>query len=113
MLTLNWIKCADNKWCPLLHVNLTAISEEVCGVYIIWSPQQVVRVGQGTIAERLSFQRQNTDVLAYAQQGLFVTWAEVPQSQLDGVELYLSQVFYPETGDRWPNTIPITVNLPE
>lgn len=114
MLTLEWIRCTGHKWCPLEQLNLTSLGE-VCGVYVIWhggNNAKTVRVGQGAIAERLGFQLKNPDVMKYSNLGLFVTWAKVPESQLDGVELYLSGVLSPLTGDRWPDAIPIPVNSP-
>lgn len=43
---------------------------------------------------------------------LYVTWAEVPQAYLDGVERFLAYYYQPLEGDRFPDAVPIAVNLP-
>jgi hypothetical protein len=85
------------------------------GVYIIWhggSNPKTVRVGQGNIRERLEAHRTDPDVQAYARLGLYVTWASVPEDSRDGVEAYLAQRLGPILGKRFPDTAPISVNLP-
>jgi hypothetical protein len=123
MKQLHWNKCTSvngDGWCGFNTLNLAhnlahPHLDDVRGVYIVWhgGPQpRVVRVGQGDIRERLTFQRANADVQAYSQNGLFVTWASVPVAEYDGVERYLSDLMKPLTGDRWPDVLPIPVNSP-
>jgi hypothetical protein len=113
---LSWIKCTGGGWCSLLSVNLNdAHFDNLAGVYIIWHGGQnpwTVRVGQGTIRERLSAHRQDRDVLGYRNLGLNVTWASVSAPNRDGVERYLSEKLQPKVGDRFPEVLPVPVNLP-
>ena len=86
------------------------------GVYIIWhggNPGQVVRVGQGDIADRLGAHRNDSEILAYAKRGILrVTWAAVSAAQRDGVETYLADQWPPLVGDAFPRATPIAVNSP-
>ena len=114
MLTINWIKNTLNGWLPLEMVELAAVTD--FGVYVIWhggNPSRVVRVGQGDIADRVGAHKKDQQVLAYKQFGtLYVTWANVPVFQRDGVERYLAYTWKPLIGDRFPNVTPIAVNSP-
>ena len=115
MLNLSWIKCdEDHQWCPLESVNLSNVTAE--GVYIIWhdgNPSQVMRIGQGDVAERLEEHRNNPEILAYRKMGtLRVTWAAVSAVQRDGVERYLADQWPPLVGDVFPAVQPIAVNSP-
>jgi hypothetical protein len=114
MLALQWIKSRADTWLNLQTMDLSTIGDTF-GVYVIWhggNPSQVVRVGQGDIADRLSSHRGDRDVCAYAQHTLFVTWASVPAHQVDGVERHLADRWSPLVGDAWPNCTPIAVNSP-
>lgn len=113
-LQLKWIKCGDDgHWCSLEQLNLDMKTE---GVYIIWhegNPGQIVRVGQGDVAERLEEHRNNLEILAYRETGtLRVTWAAVSAAQRDGVERYLADQWPPLVGDVFPDAAPIAVNSP-
>ncbi len=115
-MTLSWIKCTGNKWCPLDTVDLDHPHfEGLEGVYIIWhgGPKAAtVRVGQGVIRDRLRAHRSDTAIQAFSEQGLYVTWAAVGAGDRDGVETYLASRLNPLVGDRFPLRIPIEVNLP-
>ena len=115
-MNVHWNKCQDNVWCNLLTVDLEHEHfNNMEGVYIIWhdgTEPAYVRVGQGVIRERLATHRQDQDVLAYKQYGLYVTWAQVAASHRDGVERYLAETLRPKIGSRFPEAIPIAVNLP-
>jgi len=85
------------------------------GVYVIWHGGQTpktVRVGQGVIKDRLSAHRQDNQIKAYSQHGLFVTWASVPAAERGGVEAYLAAQLNPLVGERFPDVRQIAVNLP-
>lgn len=115
MLNLQWIQCIGNAWCNLLTLNLESIGN-VSGVYLIWYGGQQghwVRVGSGDIKQRLSDHRNNPQILAYKSHGLLVSWASVPANQQEGVEAYLAEKCNPLVGERFPNRIPIPVNLPQ
>jgi hypothetical protein len=114
-MNVRWVKCGDDgHWCSLQHLNLGNIT--TFGVYIIWhegNPARVVRIGQGDIADRLGCHRRDSDILAYAQFGtLRVTWAAVPEAQVDGVERYLADAWQPLVGDAFPDCRSIEVNSP-
>lgn len=114
MVELTWIKCQGDVWCALERVDLSKIS--TTGVYMIWhsgDPAQVVRVGQGDIADRLAAHRDDPKILHYNKFGeLFVTWASARAEQLDGIERYLAETWSPLVGDVFPDVEPIAVNSP-
>jgi len=115
-MQLTWIKCEGGVWCPFQAVDLNSPHfNNLQGVYIIWHGGQnpaTVRVGQGVIKERMQAHRNDPAILGYAQYGLFVTWAAVAPPFRDGIERYLAETFNPKVGEAFPQTIPVTVNLP-
>ena len=115
-MNVNWTKCQDNKWCPLLTLNLdNPHFTHLSGVYVIWhgGPNpSTVYVGKGHIAERIRSHRDCDDILKFSYLGLFVTWAQVPPAQQDGVERYLADYLKPKVGDIHPHATPIPVNFP-
>jgi hypothetical protein len=85
------------------------------GVYVIWHGGQspaTIRMGQGVIRDRLQAHRNDSGVQAYAHLRLYVTWASVLARDRDGVEAYLAQQLQPLIGERFPQRLPIPVNLP-
>jgi hypothetical protein len=93
--TVNWVQCEGNVWCKLNTVDLQhSHFDGLEGVYIIWhggDNAATVRVGQGVIRDRLAAHRNDSDVQAYANLTLYVTWAAVATSDRDGVEAFLAQ----------------------
>jgi len=116
MISLNWVKNAQNQWLQFEALNLSTVPTSASGVYIIWhagNPGKTVKVGQGNIYDRLCAHRNDPYIMAYRSQGtLHVTWAIVPAAQLDGVERYLGNYYKPLVGDRFPDALPLAVNLP-
>lgn len=114
MPTVQWIKSQSKTWLKLHSVNLESVTAR--GVYVIWhagEPSRTVRVGQGDIASRLNAHRRDQEISRYARFGeLYVTWATVPESQMDGVERYLAETLAPQVGDAFPDCLPIAVNGP-
>lgn len=114
MAVVEWIKSRADTYLKLQTFDLSSASG--VGVYIIWhagNPARVVKVGQGDIVERLGCHRRDRSILAYAAKGtLYVTWAIVPASQLDGIERYLGDYLKPLIGDRFPIARAIPVNSP-
>lgn len=111
MLTLSWVKCTGGVWCGFDTVDLSKV--KTTGVYVIWqggSATPWVRVGQGDIAARLTAHRNDPAITKY--KPLYVTWAAVQQSQLNGVERYLYERCSPKVGERTPTDPAIAVNLP-
>jgi hypothetical protein len=112
-MQLSWIKCGTADWCPFETVNLAGLN--AYGVYVIWHAgvqPWTVRVGQGSIAERLIAHRADALITAHRGHGLYVTWASVPAAHVNGVENYLANQLQPKVGERFPNVVPISVNLP-
>ena len=113
MLTVYWNKCEGDTYWPLERLNLENVKAE--GVYVIWHSgtlPRTVKIGQGIVAERLKAHRFDSEVLAYKNSGLYVTWAAVSEAQRDGVEKYLSDWLHPLVGDAFPDVLPIAVNSP-
>ena len=115
-MIVNWNKCQGDVWCPLNTVNLEhSHFDNKWGVYIIWhagSNAATVRVGQGFIRDRLRAHRIDPEIQRYKDLTLYVTWASVAEVQRDGVERYLAEVLNPKIGTRFPDVLPIEVNLP-
>lgn len=112
-LELVWIKYANGQWCGLEDLNMADTHfDNLKGVYIIWSNSSgnVIRIGSGVIKDRISDHRNNADILEHSD--LYVTWAKVNANQMQNVEKYLSEVLFPEVGERFPDKTPIEVNLP-
>lgn len=114
LMDVEWVKCQNDRWCHLERVNVNAV--ETVGVYLIWhggETSRVVRVGQGEIAERLRWHREDPQILAYNQYGaLYVTWASVPADKRDGIECYLTETWTPLISKAFPMIFPISVNSP-
>lgn len=84
------------------------------GVYIIWqanAPHFAVRVGQGVICQRFSTHRIDQAILQHRNPSLMASWANVEERFRDGVERYLAERLRPLVGERFPDCLPITVNL--
>jgi hypothetical protein len=113
MIHLRWAK-ANAGWLPLALPWPSAI--DAVGVYVIWhegNPSRVVYIGGGRVGDRLRFHQNDAEVLAYGRFGtLRVTWAAVPESQIEGVERYLLEYWKPLAGGRQLKVLPIAVNSP-
>lgn len=110
-LQLAWQNCT-NGYCSLFNVDLAHNHfDSMEGVYIIWQANgPVIRVGQGTIRDRLAAHRQDAAIAAY--QNLYSSWAPVAPTYRDRVERYLANVLRPLVGDAFPNALPLAVTLP-
>ena len=113
-LSLGWVKSRAETWLEFETFELSSVASS--GVYMIWhagNPSRVVYVGQGDVKARLGVHRANSEICGYRQFGaLYVTWAEVPANQRDGVERYLADQWKPLVGDAHPVAFPIAVNSP-
>ena len=112
---LHWVKYQSGRWCGLDDLDLSLIDTESSGVYIIWHGGQrprTVRVGQGNFRDRFSAHRNDSSVTQYRREGpLYVTWAEVHESNRDGVEFYLYSSLRPLVGTvSWAPRL--SANLP-
>jgi hypothetical protein len=120
VLQLSWqVEAMSGNWISLDTFNFSTIA--TFGVYIIWhgkwitslTPARTIRVGQGNIWQRLPEHHSDPAVTWYRQFGpLAVTWATVSPLLVDGVERFLASRLNPLIGDRFPNAVPIAVNLP-
>lgn len=115
-LEVEWVRYQGNLWHNFLNLNLRDLYyEHTEGVYIIWHgghEPTVVTVGQGVIGDRLVAHRLDPHILHYHRHGLFVTWAQLPADQRNGVVKYLVQVLTPRNECAVPNCEQIGVNLP-
>ena len=108
------------SWHELNAVDLSAnCSNKARGVYLIWRGEEslsqavVIYVGQGNIRERLSEHRRDPEIQKHGSiSTLFVTWAEVSNDNLDGVEEFLAQIYRPRVGQHYGSVPHITVNWP-
>ncbi len=118
IMNLFWMRCENNAWCSLHHVDLSHnYYNNLEGIYIIWywdsfGNPVTVRVGQGNIRERLTAHRSDPQIQAYAHLNLLVTWTDTLSYLRDGVEAYLGKVLKPRVGSLFPNAKPIPVTLP-
>lgn len=123
-LQLSWAQrktahpITGSRWYSLRWLKTSSLGE-IRGVYIIWkakagSDGRAVYVGQGDIANRLSAHQSRSDIKAHQSGGhrLFVTWAKVSESQMDGVERYLANTLKPLIGEKHPDVESIRVTLP-
>jgi len=121
MVTLNWVTNGGrpSDW---LYLNNLDLEHEAAtfAVYVIWhgawntqTAARTVRVGQGLVKSRLTAHLGDPAIRYYERFGpLLVTWAGVTVAQADGVENYLANRLNPLVGERFPNVLPIAVNLP-
>ena len=112
-MKVEWIQCNGDKWCNFLGLNLENDHfKGLSGVYVIWSTtdNKAVRVGSGIIKDRIAEHRKNQEITKY--KNLKVTWAKVPKESMEGVEKYLADQYNPKVGERFPDRVPIKVNLP-
>lgn len=121
MIYLNWatVNGLPNAWYFLENAILE--SYRTYGVYIVWHGSndtaiivpRTVRIGQGNVQDRLRAHSLDPTITSYARFGsLMATWAAVSPAQVDGVENYLADRLNPLIGERFPNALPIVVNLP-
>lgn len=113
-IDMRWHRCEGGRWCRLDELQLAPLSR-VFGVYAIWHgsvPPQYVRVGQGLVGSCLAECRADPEVAKYSPLVLYATWAAVIPAHADGVEAYLALQCNPLVGERFPDRVPIGVNLP-
>lgn len=117
-LDVNWHKCEKGRWCDLRDVNFRdPFYENAKGVYIIWYENEAyiktVKVGSGILKNEIESSRKDPHVQAYrARRTLKVTWVELPDDEIKGVERYLETTLKPLTGGSYAHSNPIKVNLP-
>ncbi len=117
MVRLFWTKCQGEIWCQLHGVNLDHPHfQGMAGVVVIWhggSNPRTVYVGTGAVAAVIVSARQNPAINMYRANGLFVTWAAVPNTQQMGIAAFLVDRIQPLVATAQVNWMPrIEVNLP-
>ena len=114
MMALSWTRAADGGWCELDKVDLAANAGT--GVYVIWhggTKPRTIRVGYGPLAGRLSAHRSETGLLRYRQFGpLYVSWAAVPETSMQGVAKFVGSRLRPTFEDRLALAVAIPASLP-
>jgi hypothetical protein len=113
---VEWSKGERGSWCKLGEIELDHESfVGMEGVYVIWHDPGnpvVLRVGEGSIRNRLTRERSDQRLSAYGLDGPFVTWATVNAIHRAGVARYLANTLKPALGDRYAAGSQIEVNLP-
>jgi hypothetical protein len=114
MVNLNWTRAHGGAWCQLDKVELSGV--QTTGVFVIWhggARPRTLRLGYGSIAERIEQLRRDEGLLRYRQFGpIYVTWASVPTRIMDGVMRFLAGRLMPVWEDRVRMTPAIPANLP-
>lgn len=112
MMKVEWAK-GPNGWLTLEDHNFSGIT--AVGVYVIWcnrNPATVVRVGSGIIGARITAHKSDPMITRHKTKGtLHITWAVVPEAQMQKIERYLADQYQPLEGDRYPDVPPLVVNL--
>jgi hypothetical protein len=116
---LNWntAKLADDK--PFKRKE-----NQTYGVYVIWRAiglafygtdvgDQAIYVGQGDTPMRLAAHRNDPKILQHKGTGtILAAWAEVRETDADGIERYMADQWKPIEGSRHPDVTPTPVNAP-
>ena len=97
---LEWKKGRKN-YHSLMAINLDIVKGG--GVYFIWNadtPRRSVCVGHSKddLAGQFLEHRDDVKILKHDQGGLYVSWAELPDAQHDGVVHYFEDMFRPSVG---------------
>jgi len=110
-MKIEWAKRKDGDWYNLLAVNLdNQCFNDLRGVYIIWSGDQVVRLGSGVIRDKLTEHIKTPEITRF--RNLKVTWACVNGNHMEGIETYLFKSLNPLLGEYFSNRKSIPVNFP-
>lgn len=119
---LQWEVNSQNQWYQLLYTDFSSLT--FSGVYIIWGIEQfntsprIIKIGQSTdLSNRLTqYKHEKGKGTVFNYQfffdSIYVTWASLQESYLDGVERYLGNLYHPLISERFPDAAPIAVNSP-
>ncbi len=114
-MIIDWCKCILQSRCRLNLINLdNEYFDNLIGVYVIWSGNDIsniISVGQGIIRDKIVEMRIDKTVRESGPD-LFVTWAEVPNVSLEGVEAFLCNELNPKVQNTIKSIELINVNLP-
>ena len=116
-MNIYWVKRGHDAWYQLngLSKNITSLRHK--GVYIIWyfdefDGARTVKVGSGQLGACLMDEHWDPWVQRYADRTLHVTWALIPQGDMDGVANSLSQKLEPFVGEAYSGDTRVIVELP-
>lgn len=114
MFQVQWIRSTGGTWCTLEQIDPDEI--EALGVFVLWHGGRMprtLRVGHGSIGERLAVLQKDTGVRRYRHFGpLYVTWAEVRPQHISGIMRYLAVRLSPVFEDPAKPAMAIPINLP-
>lgn len=97
-LELQWQKSRDG-WIPFdrLAMQSKALTD-VHGIYILWSGDEIVKIGKGRIRDGLVKDKTNRRITEI--EGLMVTWAAIELSKIDEVLRFLVEQLKPRIADK-------------
>jgi len=116
-MAVKWNKCKGGIWCELFKLNIDhEYFAALEGVFILWYEKKgeilTLNVGSGNIVRELKKLKTDLAVKAFAEHGLYVTWAEIASTQQNGVLVYLSRNLMPKFQSPLPKALPIKIPLP-
>lgn len=118
-IEVEWFKCKSVGWCDLFKVNLeNELVKETEGIYICWTGTgiddslTVMKVGQGYIYDIIIDLRNDLEIEAFRNKGVFITWARVPSYRLNGIEKYLNETLKPLFKSEKISAWSVKVNIP-
>ena len=115
---LSWVCDEKDNWFLLDSLLLNVARMDCYAVYLIWYIDEsdvlsTVRVGIKSPEDPLPFiLRSDSIIKKHTEQDLYMTWASVKQSDLEGVWTYLCEKLQPIGGPCLYGPPPIPVNLP-
>ncbi|MCP4725310.1 MAG: hypothetical protein GY863_09755 [bacterium] len=120
-MILNWqfnsIQDEEKEWFPFLGFEFDNRWENIEGVYIIRSSDQIIDVGQGNIAKKIGFLRQyRINKTKLNCEKLTFVYAEIDPMFRDDIESCLADTYdlrENEFGFTYPETENMKINIPE
>lgn len=115
MLQVEWVMSNAGTWLNPRTVDWTTVDYH--GVYAIWAPGTILggpiwlRAGQGDVRARVQDHIRDARFSLYPE--IRFTYAQVTVWDRDGVERYLGNQLRPKFAERYPEVLPIPVNLPQ
>ncbi len=121
-VNIKWAQPNHLDWYSLFYTDFSKVNES--GVYVIWGYNNynlpvIIKVGQSIcLSETLrsyKYDSRENIVMNYLNifGNLYVTWANLPEASLDGVETYLGKtLFRPLIASAVSGVEAIVVNAP-
>ena len=111
--TVIWARPDFYDWYTLYIASLRTSG---IGVYIIFNDEKILHVGQSKNLKRRFSEQEIAMIISGENRPFYVTWANLPRWDLDGVERFLADHYFrgrSALGHKWPDVEPIAINLPE